>query len=66
MTGDGSTAPPHQEATRTTAGPHNSGAPGKPTTPTHKYKQNAGITIIIFKTARVDFTPVPLVWRGRF
>ena len=30
-----STAPPHQKATRTTAGPCRSGATGKPTPPTH-------------------------------
>ena len=36
--------PPHytKKATRTTAGPHESGATGKPTTPTHKYYENAG------------------------
>ena len=40
--GSGSTAPLHQKATRTTARPSNSGAAGKPATPTHIYKENAG------------------------
>ena len=40
--GSGSTAPLHQKATRTTVRPPNSGATGKPATPTHIYKENPG------------------------
>ena len=65
--GSGSTAPLHQKATRTTARPPNSGATGKPATPTHIYKERAGDHAHDFEKKSVLISPWwKLVWRVRF
>ena len=64
--GSGSTAPLHQKAARTTARPHNSGAKGKPPRPHTYIRKTRGITIIIFKTTRVDFSLVAAGLAGPF
>ena len=53
--------PLHQKTARTTARParpHTSGATGKPTKPTHIYRETRCITIIICKSFRFDFCVV--------
>ena len=61
----GSTAPLHQKATRTTVRP-NSGAKWKPPRPHTHIRKTRGITIIIFKTTRVDFSLVGSGLAGPF